>query len=102
MSTEPKRLTRSSQDKMLGGVCGGIGAYFGVDPTLIRLGFALLAVLGLGSPVLLYLLLWIIVPLDTTAGAAVGMTPPASPAPSEPPVTPAPLETDRPSEPPVV
>ncbi len=101
MSTEPKRLTRSSRDKMLGGVCGGIGEYFGVDPTLIRLGFAVLAVLGAGSPFLLYLLLWIIVPLDTTAG----VTPPAPYAPPAPPVeppAPAPLDPDRPSEPPTI
>lgn len=47
---------------MLAGVCGGLGDYFNVDPTLVRLGFAFLFFIGAGSPFLVYLLLWIIVP----------------------------------------
>lgn len=57
-----KRLTRSRDDRMLAGVCGGLGAYFKIDPTLVRLGFAFLFFLGAGSPFLVYLLLWLIVP----------------------------------------
>lgn len=60
MSTN-KRLTRSTSDRTVAGVCGGLGEYFGVDPTFIRLGFALLAVLG-GPGVLLYIILWIVMP----------------------------------------
>ena len=56
-----KRLYRSRTDRMIGGVCGGLGAYFGVDPTLIRLVFVLLLVFG-GSGFLLYLILWIVLP----------------------------------------
>ena len=56
-----KRLYRSRTDRMLGSVCGGLGAYFGVDPTLVRLVFALLFVFG-GSGFLLYLILWIVLP----------------------------------------
>lgn len=45
---------------MIAGVCGGIGEYFDVDPTLIRLGWAILVVLGVG--ILAYILAWIIIP----------------------------------------
>jgi len=56
-----KRLTRSKTDRRLGGVCGGLGQYFGVDPTLIRLVFALSFVFA-GTGLLVYLILWIVVP----------------------------------------
>ena len=60
--TTDKRLVRSKTNKMLGGVCGGLGDYFGFDPTLIRLVFAALILFGAGSPILLYLLMWVIIP----------------------------------------
>lgn len=56
------RLYRSRQDAMIGGVCGGLGQYLGIDPTFVRLFFVLLAFNGIG--VLIYLLLWIVVPLE--------------------------------------
>lgn len=56
-----KQLYRSTTNKMIGGVCGGIAAYFDVDPTLIRLGFVAVTLLG-GSGVLVYLILWLVVP----------------------------------------
>ncbi|WP_395725879.1 PspC domain-containing protein [Nakamurella sp.] len=56
-----RRLTLSTSDKMIGGVCGGIAAYFNVDPTLIRLIAVVLALLG-GGGVLAYLLAWIVIP----------------------------------------
>ncbi len=75
------RLYRSRTDAMLGGVCGGIARYLGVDVTLVRL-VAVLLVLGNGIGVLPYLLLWIIVPLEPLAdadarpaGAALGSNP---------------------------
>ena len=37
-----KKLTRSRSDRMLAGVCGGLAAYFGLDPSLVRIGYALL------------------------------------------------------------
>ncbi len=57
-----KRLVRSRENRMLAGVCGGLGDYFNIDPTLVRLGFAFLFFVGAGSPFLVYLLLWLIVP----------------------------------------
>jgi len=55
------RLYRSRYDRMIGGVCGGLGQYLGIDPTLIRLGFLLLALAG-GSGMLIYFLMLIVVP----------------------------------------
>lgn len=58
-----KRLYRSTQDRMLCGVCGGIAEYFQLDPTLVRLGWALFSILG-GSGVLAYIVAAIIIPND--------------------------------------
>lgn len=55
-----RRLYRSNSQKVVAGVCGGLGDYFAVDPVLFRIGFAVLA-LGGGSGVLIYILLWLIV-----------------------------------------
>ncbi len=62
-----KKLYRSSSDKMIAGVCGGLGQYFGVDPTLIRLIFALLVLFGVGSGIILYIILAIVMPLEPSA-----------------------------------
>ena len=60
---ETQQLTRSKTDSMIGGVCGGLGKYFSIDPTLIRLIFVVLTVFG-GGGVLIYLILWIVIPLE--------------------------------------
>ncbi len=60
---ETKRLTRSRTDAMVGGVCGGLGVYLGIDPTIVRLFFVLLA-FGKGIGFALYLILWIVVPRE--------------------------------------
>lgn len=58
-----KRLYRSNKDIMLGGVAAGLAEYFNIDPTLVRLGFVLLAFMTAGLPVLLfYMVLWVIIP----------------------------------------
>jgi phage shock protein C len=59
-----KKLYRSNTDKMLAGVCGGLGKYFGVDSTLVRLIFALLVFFGVGSGIVLYVILAIVMPLE--------------------------------------
>ena len=56
-----KRLYRSESSRMLCGVCAGIAEYFNLDPTLIRLAWALFCILG-GSGVLAYILAAIIIP----------------------------------------
>lgn len=62
-----RKLFRDPDDKLLGGVCSGIGAYFDVDAVWIRLFFAFL-LFGLGTGILFYILLWIILPeAKTTA-----------------------------------
>ena len=63
-----RKLYRSRANRKLAGVCGGLADYFNLDPTLIRVLFVALAVLG-GSGILIYLAMWIIVPNqpETTA-----------------------------------
>jgi phage shock protein C len=63
MSSETKRLYRSRTERWLAGICGGLGNYFGIDPTLIRVLFVLFA-LAVGGGILAYLILWIIIPLE--------------------------------------
>jgi phage shock protein PspC (stress-responsive transcriptional regulator) len=58
-----RRLTRSTTDRMIGGVCGGLANYLGVDPTLVRIIFVIMVLSGV-SP-FLYLILWLVVPSDT-------------------------------------
>jgi phage shock protein C len=61
MTTEYKRLYRSRQDHMIAGVCGGLGEYFGIDPTLVRLLFVFAALFA-GPGILAYLILMLVVP----------------------------------------
>ena len=57
------RLTRSTTDRLLAGVCGGIAAYIGVDSVLVRAAFLVLLVAsGIGLPI--YLIMWVIMPLE--------------------------------------
>lgn len=58
---QQKKLKRSRSESMIAGVCGGLGDYFGLDPTVVRLVFVLLALLG-GPGVVLYVILWIVMP----------------------------------------
>ncbi|MDZ4716859.1 MAG: PspC domain-containing protein [Roseiflexaceae bacterium] len=62
MDTTP-RLRRSISDRMVGGVAGGLAAMLKIDPVIIRIAFLALGLLN-GSGVLLYLLLWLIVPSE--------------------------------------
>ncbi len=57
-----KKLYRIPEEGMIGGVCAGLGEYFSTDPTIIRLIFVLLTLAGL-SGVLIYIIMWIIVPI---------------------------------------
>lgn len=56
-----KRLYRSGKDRILGGVCGGIGEHFNIDPTIVRLLWVFLT-LVYGAGILLYLIAWFIIP----------------------------------------
>jgi len=60
-----KRLYRSQARKMLGGVCGGLGDYFEIDVTLIRLVFVAISLVTAIIPmVIFYLIAWIIIPVE--------------------------------------
>ncbi len=61
MSSEVKRLYRARHDRMIGGVCGGLGTYLGIDPTIVRLLFVLFAFAG-GPGIVAYLIMLIVVP----------------------------------------
>jgi phage shock protein PspC (stress-responsive transcriptional regulator) len=56
-----KRLCRTRHDRKLAGVCAGIADYFGWDPSLVRIGWIVLTLMG-GSGLLLYLILWLVMP----------------------------------------
>jgi phage shock protein C len=57
----PRKLYRSQSQRMLAGVCGGLAEYFNIDATVMRVLFLILAVFG-GSGLVLYLVMWIVVP----------------------------------------
>ncbi|MBU5452667.1 PspC domain-containing protein [Pseudoflavonifractor sp. MSJ-30] len=56
-----KKLYKSNTNKMICGVCGGLGEFFGIDPTIIRLIWAILALLG-GTGIVAYLIAAVIIP----------------------------------------
>lgn len=57
-----KRLYRSGTERILGGVCAGIGEYADVDPTVVRLVWVVLTLLSLGVGLVAYIIAWIIIP----------------------------------------
>lgn len=57
-----KKLYLSDTNKKLGGVCGGMGEYFDIDPTLVRVIFILITLLSFGLGIIGYLLIWLIIP----------------------------------------
>jgi phage shock protein PspC (stress-responsive transcriptional regulator) len=74
------QLRRSTTDKVIGGVAGGLARYSGIDPLLWRVGFVALAFAG-GTGVLVYLLLWLLMPAAPSApGAPAGVPVAAEPA----------------------
>jgi phage shock protein C len=62
----PKKLYRSTTDKVIAGVCGGLGKYFDIDPVVVRIVFILFGLAG-GSALLLYIILWVLVPEEPAA-----------------------------------
>lgn len=57
-----KKLTKSATDRQLSGVLGGIAEYLGIDSTIVRVIFLILVFAGVGSPVILYIILAILLP----------------------------------------
>jgi phage shock protein C len=63
-----KKLSRSEENKMMGGVCAGFGDYFDIDTTLVRLIFVALALMTAIFPMLIfYVVAWIVIPLEEKA-----------------------------------
>jgi phage shock protein C len=60
---DTKKLLRIQNGKMIAGVCGGLGEYLGIDPTIVRLIFVLLVLTG-SLGLWLYLIMWVVVPLE--------------------------------------
>ena len=60
------KLYRSKSNRILAGVCGGIGEYFNVDPTIVRLLGLLISITG-GAGVIAYIIAWIIIPEEPAA-----------------------------------
>src|SRR5437870_7847310 len=61
-------LARSQSDKRIAGVCGGLARYFGIDPVLVRVGFVVAAFMGWG--LILYVVLWIVLPKGEPTGTS--------------------------------
>jgi phage shock protein C len=61
---KPKQLSRSETNKMIAGVCGGLAEYFNIDPTIVRLLFVLILLFG-GQSILVYIILWIVIPTES-------------------------------------
>ena len=62
MENNTKKLVRSSTNRMVCGVCGGIGEYLNVDPTIIRLVWLVCALAGLGTGAVAYIIAAVIIP----------------------------------------
>jgi phage shock protein PspC (stress-responsive transcriptional regulator) len=77
-----KRLTRSTTDRKIAGVCGGLAAYLGVDATAVRLVWAVLAIIpgAIVLGVIAYLVAWFIMPEGTASTAAAATAGPSQAA----------------------
>ena len=62
MTTESRKLYRNRSNRMIVGVCAGLADFFGIDPTIVRLVFALGTLFGFGSFILIYIAMFIFVP----------------------------------------
>jgi phage shock protein C len=70
MTEEKRKIYRSRKDRMLAGVSGGLGDYFGIDSTIIRLAFVAFALLG-GPGFLVYIICMIVIPIEPDSSVAV-------------------------------
>ena len=66
-----KKLTRPNHDRKIAGVCAGLGNYFGIDPNIIRILFVLFFLFA-GGGILIYLVLWIVMPQEKDDADVVG------------------------------
>ena len=61
-SNEPRIFTRSTESRMLAGVCGGIAEYFGIDVNIVRAAAVVATFITGGTAILIYLALWMLIP----------------------------------------
>jgi phage shock protein C len=73
-STQIRKVRRSRQDRVFGGVCGGLGQYLNVDPVLLRIAAVALALSG-GLGLLAYIIAWIVIPEETGTEPLVAARP---------------------------
>jgi len=59
-----RKLVRRTDDRMVAGVCSGVAAYFGIDPTIVRLVAVIGTIFGFGSLLVAYLVAWLLMPED--------------------------------------
>lgn len=69
MTDTVKRLYRSRDNRMFMGLCGGLGEFLGLDPTIIRLIFALTAIFTFPIPLIVYLVMMLVVPEEPLPAA---------------------------------
>ena len=62
---EPRKLRRSMNDRKVGGVCAGLAKFFSIDPTVMRVGFVVFTVFTLFTGIILYLVLWMVIPSES-------------------------------------
>ncbi len=70
METTVRRLSRSRRDRVFAGVCGGLATYMGLDPVLVRVLYVALTLLSWGTGILIYVLAWIIIPVESEEACA--------------------------------
>jgi len=72
MTNPERKLTRSSRQKMIAGVCGGLAEYFGLDVTIVRVAYVLISVISVAFPAILayIILMFVMPPPDATAPPA--------------------------------
>jgi phage shock protein C len=86
-ATPYRQLRRPTDDRIVAGVCSGVARYLGVDPTLVRVAFAIMVVLTWGTALLAYPIMWFIMP-EEPAPAASGWRDPTDPTWGQPPSPP--------------
>jgi phage shock protein C len=74
---QPRRIFRSRDDRMLGGVCGGIARHLDIDPVIVRIATVAL-VCAVGAGAVAYVAAWILMPLDESAAAPMPPAPRAA------------------------
>ncbi len=70
----PRRYTRSRSNRVFAGVCGGLGEYLDVDPTLVRVAWVLVTIMSVGIGFVAYLLLWLLAPEEGDLAPEVQQT----------------------------